>query len=396
MLDQDPAPQRVSPFSPGYGKQPLVYGGHDAELRELSHVFESLDFGENHSILVSGLRGSGKTSMLLRLQEAARDQGWLVIGDDASAGLMERVMDTTIPALLNSMAPEARRRLKRLGIWRLDAEWEYVERDRHVAPLLRRDLLALSQNMGLGGILITIDEVSSGKTRLRELSRFALEISHALSDGANIMVVFAGVKVNLEALLDQEHTTFLRRSKELDFRRLSPDETRYVLSETVRIGGRQIDEDALDLLVQTSQGYPYLLQLAGDYAWRSDPTARTITLADARSAHRRAVEAVQNRVIRRVYQDLSEKDQLFIQAMAADEGRSRMSDIARRMEVSDQYAQVYKRRLIDSGYVRPAGRGHVVFALPYLDQYVRAMMNDSEEGRSPGDEWAAYPPPDLP
>lgn len=48
-----------------------MFGGHEQELDELSEVFRTLDFGENHSVLISGLRGAGKTSMLTMLQDAA-------------------------------------------------------------------------------------------------------------------------------------------------------------------------------------------------------------------------------------------------------------------------------------------------------------------------------------
>ena len=100
-----------SPFSPGYGRRPLVFGGHETELAELVGVFKTLDFGENQSVLISGLRGAGKTSMLAKLQDAARDNGWLVISDDASSGLMERVMESTIPSLLRTLSPDTRKRL---------------------------------------------------------------------------------------------------------------------------------------------------------------------------------------------------------------------------------------------------------------------------------------------
>lgn len=388
-----------SPFSPGYGRRPLVFGGHETELAELSEVFATLDFGENQSVLISGLRGAGKTSMLAKLQDSALSNGWLVISDDASAGLMDRVMETTIPSLLGRLTSEARARLTGLGIWRFTAHWEYVDRHREVKPLLRRDLVALStalaESKQPAGILITIDEVSSGKVRLRELSRFALEVSHAISEGANVMVVFAGIKVDLDALVEQEHTTFLRRSRELDFRRLTPSETRHVLSESIRIGGRSITKDALNLLVMFSQGYPYLVQLAGDFAWRGSGTTETITLADAQSAHGRAITAVERRVISRVYQDLSEKDQEFVKAMAVDEGRSRMADIVQRMGVSNQYVQVYKKRLVESGYVQADGRGHVVFSLPYLGDYIRSTMTEAA-GASRADDWDRFPPPAVP
>lgn len=389
----------TSPFTPGYGRAPMVFGGHQDELGELTEVFKTLDFGENQTVLVSGLRGSGKTSMLARLQDAARENGWLVISDDANAGLMDRVMDSTIPRLLGGLSPAVRRRLTTLGIWRFSASWEYTDRYRSITPLLRRDLIALSQALGeskpSGGILITIDEVSSGKVRLRELSRFALEISHAISEGANIMVVFAGIRIDLDALLDHEHTTFLRRSRELGFHRLTPGETQYVLAESTRIGGKTIDADALTLLVGVSQGYPYLVQLAGDFAWRASGERDTVTLDDARASYRRAIVAVERRVISRVYRDLSEVDQQFINAMAVDDGHSSVADIALRLRVSDQYVQVYKRRLIESGYVHADSRGHVTFSLPYLRDYVRALtQGHTADGVDRArDGWDDFPPP---
>lgn len=256
-----------------------MFGGHENELDELAEVFRTLDFGENQSVLISGLRGAGKTSMLTMLQDAALEEGWLVISDDAGSGLMDRVMETTIPAVLDTVEHSTRARLSGLGIWQLNAQLQYVDRHRQAKPLLRRDLIALSEHIDMKGILITIDEVSSGKTRLRELSRFALEVAHAIQEGANVMIVFAGIKIDLDALLEQDHVTFLRRSKTLDFRRLTPKETRHVLEESIRIGGRSIDEDALTSLISLSQGYPYLVQLAGDFAWRNSPQSERVTLS---------------------------------------------------------------------------------------------------------------------
>lgn len=37
-----------SPFNPGYGRKPAVYGGRHREVEELADVFDTLDFGENN------------------------------------------------------------------------------------------------------------------------------------------------------------------------------------------------------------------------------------------------------------------------------------------------------------------------------------------------------------
>ncbi|WP_026552528.1 ATP-binding protein [Arthrobacter sp. H20] len=387
-----------SPFRPGYSRAPLVFGGHVDTIEEFTNVFVNYDIGENQSILISGLRGAGKTSMLGVMQELAESAGWITISDDAGSGLMNRVMNTTIPTILNSVDEATRVRLSGLGVWQFNAAFEYVDRRREVTPLLRSDLIALSEATENRGILILIDEVASGKIRLKELSRFALEVSNAIAAGINIVVAFAGVKIDLDELLNQAHMTFLRRSREIDFRRLSPADTRKVLRETTELGGRRMDLNAEELLVSVTQGYPYLIQLAGDYAWRASPQSESISLADAEAAQVKAIAGVERRVIRRVYQDLSEKDQRFLQAMSVDEGKSKMADISKRMEVTPQYTNQYRIRLIDSGYVHTVEHGYVDFSLPYLRDYVRSVVAAEERPEATAgrpDGWDEFPPPAL-
>lgn len=383
-----------SPFRPGYSRMPLVFGGHDEAIAEFENVFANYDLGENQSVLLSGLRGAGKTSMLGTLADLAASHGWMVIREDAGEGLLGRVMDTTIPMVLRSFDGATRMRLTELGIWNFNASFEYVERSRSVEPSLRNDLIAISDATENCGILVLVDEVASGKTALDELARFTLEISHAIAAGINLVVVLAGVKIDLDELLQRPHMTFLRRSRQLDFRRLSPAATRRVLRETTETGGRTLAVPAEDHLIATSQGYPYLVQLAGDYAWRNQPDADVVTLDDAEAAREKAIDEVEKRVISRVYQDLSEKDQEFLIAMAQDDGSAKMADICRRMEVSAQYGQIYKQRLIDSGYVQQVAHGYVDFSLPYLRGYVRSLLEDRirpDETEAVG--WEDFPPP---
>lgn len=383
-----------SPFRPGYSRMPLVFGGHEDAIAEFENVFENYDLGDNQSVLISGLRGAGKTSMLGTLAHLAAARGWVVIRDDAGEGLLGRVMDTTIPTILRSFDRDTRMRLTELGVWSSSASFEYVERPRSITPSLRNDLIAISDATDDCGILVLVDEVATGKTALDELSRFALEISHAIAAGINLVVALAGVKIDLDELLQRPHMTFLRRSRQLDFRRLSPAATRRVLRETTETGGRTLALAAEEHLIATSQGYPYLVQLAGDYAWRNNPEAAIVTLPDAEAAREKAIKEVERRVISRVYQDLSAKDQEFLIAMAQDESRAKMADICQRMGVSRQYGQIYKQRLIDSGYVQSVAHGYVDFSLPYLRDYVRSLVGSSSrpvEAESIG--WEDYPPP---
>jgi len=176
-----------------------------------------------------------------------------------------------------------------------------------------------------------------------------------------------------------------------------PAQTRDVLARTAMIGGRRIAPEALELLTVASQGYPYLIQLVGDYAWRNTPDQKDISIRDPEYSLDRGIKAVQSRVNSRVYDDLSDRDKDFLRAMALAEGRTKIADIKIRMGVSDQYVQVYKNRLIDSGYVQSAGHGYVEFSLPYLDQYIRTLIgeDDLEDSDATPDPWGKYPAPRL-
>jgi hypothetical protein len=166
----------------------LVFGAHEDIVQDIEDIFTTFDFGDSQSPLISGLRGAGKTSMLGLLRRRASDTGWFVITDDASTGLLRRVTGSTIPRLLAGPDEGERLRFTSFGVGPISAKWEKTATRPPAEPLLRHQLVALAAARDNAGILITIDEVSSGKVRLKELSRLALEIQHAIGDGANIRI----------------------------------------------------------------------------------------------------------------------------------------------------------------------------------------------------------------
>jgi hypothetical protein len=62
--------------------------------------------------------------MLTVLEDAARARDWIVINEDASRGLMSRIMDSAIPSVITAQRPETKARLKSVNLWQFGAEWE--------------------------------------------------------------------------------------------------------------------------------------------------------------------------------------------------------------------------------------------------------------------------------
>ena len=129
--------------------------------------------------------------------------------------------------------------------------------------------------------------------------------------------------------------------------------------------------EALELGTEATGGYPFMIQLVGQHAFRNTSGG----IIDE-SAVRAGIETARRKLGELVHEpslaDLSDVDRTFLTAMSKDDGPSRMADIAERMGVDTQYAGTYRRRLIDAEMIRPAGRCFVDYELPYIRKYLRA------------------------
>ena len=69
-----------NPFRPGAGHQPPYLAGRQAERKEFARLLEQTTILEN--MLLTGLRGVGKTVLLESLKPMAIENGWIWIGAD--------------------------------------------------------------------------------------------------------------------------------------------------------------------------------------------------------------------------------------------------------------------------------------------------------------------------
>lgn len=132
--------------------------------------------------------------------------------------------------------------------------------------------------------------------------------------------------------------------------------------------------EAVEYAVAASQGYPFMIQLVGYHAWEaaSDPRAE-VTLQDVEIGAEAARRQMGQLVIAPMWRDVSDGSRRFLAAMALDDGVSRTADIAARLDVSSEYVGVYRRRLMRSGLIAPAGHGRLDFALSATRQWIRGL-----------------------
>ena len=103
-----------NPYSPGAGRPPAALVGRDSQLERWRVALDRIEAGRTAQPLVLyGLRGVGKTVLLTRFFNTARDRNWIVAQVEAGRGKsLREVLGEALHAPLADLArPSAGRRL---------------------------------------------------------------------------------------------------------------------------------------------------------------------------------------------------------------------------------------------------------------------------------------------
>ena len=368
-----------NPFKATLGKTPPELVGRDEAISDFSSALEEGPGSHERVSLITGPRGIGKTVLLNAFEDQARERGWRVFSVTATPGFVTRLRDSFFRAI-SVERDTNRRRLSGLALSAFSVNWENAES--HLPELTLRDvlgeLLALQRELDRmtgqepAGVLITVDELHySNQAEVIELGE---TIQHLVREDEEIAVAMAGIPSAVKPLLADDDgrnpVTFLRRANRVELGPVRDEDVEWGLQKPVEDVGRRWERMALDLAVLACGGYPFMIQLVGHWVFRRSE-GEEITVQAAELGIRKAQRALGQLVHEPALQDLSATDRTFLIVMAQDEGISKIADIASRMKVDKQDANVYRRRLIEAGMIRPVALGHIAFELPYMRDYLR-------------------------
>ena len=91
---------QTSPFTPTFGSSPSVPVGRADIVESFTLALRSGPGSPSRALLLSGTRGVGKTVLLNEVEDAAREQGWAVITETALPGLVNRLVNEHLPAVV--------------------------------------------------------------------------------------------------------------------------------------------------------------------------------------------------------------------------------------------------------------------------------------------------------
>ena len=337
-----------NPFKPTAGKRPPILIGRESVIEDFEEGLDNGAGAPGRLMLITGNRGCGKTVLLRELQRLANERGWAVVSDSASLGLCDRLADA-----LRSNKPVVTSMELGPSFGRMS-----VEAARAKGETLRGLVNERLKRLGPGkGILFAIDEAQSAS--IEELAALAVLYQQVLGD---------------QDATGLPSVTFLRRAQQRTLGAISLPKVRDSYIQTVKDAGLYVDAETADLAARKSMGHPYMVQLVGYYMWRSAVRrgSQVIEVCDVEAGHTDAVSEFYEAVDAPLYYGLRSPQRLFIEAMAADEGKpTRMADIIERCDRTQSWASKYRASLIRERVIEAAGYGLVRFTVPMLGAYIR-------------------------
>ncbi len=140
-----------------------------------------------------------------------------------------------------------------------------------------------------------------------------------------------------------------------------------------------MDEDALDLIVQQTRGYPYFVQEWGKHAWDVADES-PITRPDVQTASVTAIAALDESFFRVRFDRLTPAEKRYLRAMGElGEGPHRSGDIAQELGREVTSLGPTRNQLIAKGMIWSPNHGDTAFTVPLFNEFMQRIM--------PGNDW---------
>jgi hypothetical protein len=382
---------RKNPFAPGAGTKPPALVGRDDQIESFDVLLERLENGyAERSMIITGLRGVGKTVLLDVFRDKAEARDWATVEWEVEKnGPFGAKMAANVRRALLQIAPKSRwtdRVLRAASILKsftltfstdgtmtagLDIEALSGVGDSGALPEDLSDLFVAigeaARDSGVG-VVFLIDEIQY--LRPTELEALIVALHRCARRSLPITLVGAGLP-QIPRLAGEARSYSERLFR---FPRIGPldalTHARDAITLPTEALGVSIKPSAVDFVVEYTQGYPYFLQEYGRIVWDEAP-ASPVTLADVESILP-LVEAELDESFFRVRAERTTDLELrYLYAMAElGPDPHGATVVAGRIGRTAEQAGPIRSRLIDKGLLFTPGRGYAAFTVPQFDRYM--------------------------
>ncbi|RKT51688.1 ATP-binding protein [Saccharothrix australiensis] len=387
-----------NPFAPGAGQRPPELAGRDKELAAFDVVLERVARGRpERSLVLTGLRGVGKTVLLGELRSMALKRGWgagkVEARPDAglrrplSAALHRAIRDLAVrhrapdrvEAVLGVLKAFALRAnpgdAKLRDRWQpgIDVPAAHGRADSGDIEIdlveLFTEVAELAQDVGTG-VALLVDEMQDVPPD--DVSALCAACHELSQSGAPLVVVGAGLP-HLPAVLSASKSYSERLFRYVRIDRLTREDADRAVLAPVEREGAGIREEALDALFDASGGYPYFIQAYGKAAWDAAP-ADPISPLDVAVAAPEADAELAVGFFGSRYERATPAEREYLRAMAElTDGKDAgvlTAQVAGHLGRKPSSLSPARDSLIKKGLVFSAERGQIAFTVPHFGRFL--------------------------
>lgn len=390
----DPA---LNPYSPGSGRRPPELVGRTGELASFATILARTKHQMvSRGMVLTGLRGVGKTVLLNEMAQQATREGWLIVQLEArreptGAAAVRRMLARELVSAARALRPPTlstrmRTAFSTISAFNASVAATGVSLGVEVQPGradsgdTEIDLIELVEDVSGAvaeegrGFGLFVDEMQDldGDT----MAGLLAAQHQAGQRDLPFYIIGAGLP-NLPRVLTDARSYAERLFDYRPIRKLSRADAAHALVEPAERYGAQFSEAALEILLDAADGYPYFIQEYGQAIWNLSPT-KVFSEDDARAAVRFGLEHLDGGFFRARWERATPAERRFLRAMAEDhDAPSQTSDVARRVGLKITSLGPSRANLMAKGLVYAPEHGLVAYTVPGMASYVNRHADET-------------------
>ena len=389
-----------NPFSPGAGSPPPALVGRDQLLHEADLLLARTKNGRSaKSLIINGLRGVGKTVLLNRIAQKARERDYHVISievDENNSFLYSLVqhlrrllleMDTS-----SNLKAKARKALAVLKSFSINVKYGDLSLGLDIdackgigdSGSLELDLPALFTAVGEvcisqgSGVALIIDEVQFLASH-DELGALILTMHKMQQEQLPIVLISAGLPIMYE-LAGKAKSYSERLFSYPSLQPLAKHDAEDAIRIPIENAGEAIEDAALHVIYEKTKGYPYFLQEWGYWTWNTAQTS-PICEDDVQNASEKVIQQLDKNFFKVRFNRITHKEKEFLYSMATlGNGPYHSSDVAAAMNKKNTRAiGPLRSSLIQKGMIYSPEYGQLDFTVPLFGEFMLRVMEEQRK-----------------
>ncbi len=387
-----------NPFAPGAGSKPPALAGRDDIISDAEIALQRIIIGRHDkSQILLGLRGTGKTVLLNKIEELAEKHGHLTSFIEAPEGKsLATLLYPKISQVLRKLslvenakakAHDAKRALRsfastfrvKMGDFEVSVDPESGVAD---SGNLEFDLTELFVKVGetakIAGKAWTllIDEVQY----LSEEELASLIVAIHRIGQKQLPIMFFGAGLPQTAALTGDAKSYAERL--FNYPAIGPlDEVFAIIAikQPIEEEEKAITDEALDMIIKQTEGYPYFLQEWAFQAWNIADQS-PIDKDDVEAASIAALQRLDDGFFRVRYARLTPKEREYVMAMASlGKGPYRSSDVADVLKGNVRSYGPRRAKIISKGMIYSPAHGDIAFTVPLFEEYLQRLKDGEKQ-----------------